>query len=392
MAPGRGMGRVFLRGRIWWIAYMARGREVRESSRSTRKADAVALLKRRLGEIAEGRWSAPELSRPSFEQMAEAIERDYVINRRRSLDALRRRLKHLKAAFGGLSAEAITAERISRYVSERLLAGASNATVNRELSAMRRMFTLGKLAGRLSTIPPIKLLREDNARQGFVSYAQFAAIRAHLPDYLKDPVTFLYWSAWRPGEMRSLEWRDVELEAGIIRLRPERSKNYTGRLLPLAGELRAVIERALARRRPDLPYVFHHRGRPLGRFDAAWRRAAARAGLPGILAYDLRRSAVRNLVRAGVPERVAMELSGHKTRRIFERYNIVSEADLRAALGKLERYLLVSSLTGELAQANTASLLVARECTVGEKSCDDATPFALQLNYFEGNAPSKTEK
>ncbi len=335
----RGMGRVFLRGRTWWIAYMADGREVRESSRSARPADARALLKRRLGEVVSGRWIAPELRRVSFDDLAALMVRDYEANRRRSLDALKRRLAHLRRAFGGVGAREITSERVRQYVSARLAQRAASATVNRELAALRRMLRLGRLAGRLSALPAITLLREDNARQGFVGPDEFAAIRACLPHYLKDPVTFLYWSAWRPAEMRTLEWRDVELEAGLIRLRPERSKNYAGRVLPIVGELRAVVERALKNRRRDSPYVFHRRGRRLSRFDAAWRRAAAQAGMPGVLAYDLRRSAVRNLVRAGVSERVAMELSGHKTRRVFDRYNIVSEADLRAALGALAGYL-----------------------------------------------------
>jgi integrase len=335
----RGMGRIFLRGCTWWIAYMADGREVRESSRSTRRAEARALLKRRLGELVGGRWVAPERRRVGFDDLAALIVRDYEANRRRSLPALKRRLKYLRRAFGWMGAGEITAERVRRYVNDRLAQGAANATVNRELAALRRMLRLGHIAGRVGAPPVITLLREDNARQGFVGPTEFAAIRRWLPDYLRDPVTFLYWSAWRPSEMRTLEWRDVELEAGVIRLRPERSKNYAGRVLPIVGELRAVIERAMSRRAPGTPYVFHRRGRPLGRFDATWRRAAAQAGMAGILTYDLRRSAVRNLVRAGVPERVAMEISGHKTRRVFDRYNIVSEADLRAGLSALAAYL-----------------------------------------------------
>jgi integrase len=335
----RGMGRVFLRGRRWWIAYMAGGREIRESAHSEHKADARVLLRRRLGELADGRFVAPELNRVSFAELAALIVRDYEVNRRRSTDALKRRLVYLRRAFGTIPAREISAARVREYINARLSEGAANATVNRELAALRRMMRLGRAAGLVSNPPAITLLREDNARRGFVSLEQFRAIRARLPAYLQDPVTFLYWSAWRPAEMRTLEWRDVELEAGVIRLRPERSKNYAGRVLPLIGELRAVIERALARRRPELPYVFHYRGKALGRFAAAWRKAAAQAGMPDVLTYDLRRSAVRNLVRAGVSERVAMELSGHKTRRVFDRYNIVSEADLRHAMGALATYL-----------------------------------------------------
>jgi len=164
-------------------------------------------------------------------------------------------------------------------------------------------------------------------------------LRENLTTYLKDPVTFLYLSGWRVSEMRALEWRDVDLSGRVVRLRPEISKNKDGRLLPLKGELLQVIERAKEGRRPDCFYVFHLDGQPVGDFRRAWKTACKAAGLNGIIVHDLRRTAVRNMVRAGIPERVAMSLSGHKTRSIFDRYNIVSEADLAQATERLQTHL-----------------------------------------------------
>jgi integrase len=85
--------------------------------------------------------------------------------------------------------------------------------------------------------------------------------------------------------------------------------------------------------------IFTRAGRRIATFRKAWSSAARRAGLSGLLFHDLRRTGVRNLIRAGVPERVAMAISGHKTRAIFERYNIVSGRDLKDAAAKLEAYL-----------------------------------------------------
>jgi integrase len=114
--------------------------------------------------------------------------------------------------------------------------------------------------------------------------------------------------------------------------------------------LRALIERRLAVRRLDTPLVFHVNGRPMGDWRKRWARACLLAGFASQdpvsrkitvhkLRYDTRRSVVRNLTRAGVPERVAMEQTGHRTRSVFDRYNIVSERDLADAGGRLAEYL-----------------------------------------------------
>ena len=139
--------------------------------------------------------------------------------------------------------------------------------------------------------------------------------------------------------MRAVEWRDVDLAGKVVRLRPEISKNKDGRMLPLQGELLALFERAKEQRRIDCPFVFHVKGQRIGDFKKAWKSSCKKAGLEGTLIHDLRRTAVRNMVRAGVRERVAMTLTGHKTRSIFDRYNIVSEADLHQASKQIQSHL-----------------------------------------------------
>lgn len=246
---------------------------------------------------------------------------------------------YLSDFFGLDRALDITTERARQYIAKRQGEKASNASINRELAALKRMFSLAVQGGMLSAKPYIPRLEENNARQGFLDHAAFIALRANLVDHLKDAATFLYFSGWRVSEMRSLEWRDVDLGGKIVRLRPELSKNKEARPLPLTGELLDLLERARHNRRLDCPFVFHHDGEAIGDFRKAWRNACKAAKLGKVLVHDLRRTAVRNLVRAGVPERVAMSLSGHKTRSIFDRYNIVSEADLAQATERLQAHL-----------------------------------------------------
>jgi integrase len=343
------MGRIFKRGSIYWIAYCYRGKEHRESSRSDSEGQALKLLKRRLGEVGTGRLVGPSEERLTFEDLAKMLLTDYEINGKRSVESVRLSLRHLRELFGLDRAIDITPDKVAKYVRERQREGAANGSINRELAALKRAFTLANRAGKMGSLPYISLLQENNSRRGFLDHGGFLALRDGLPDHLKDPVTFLYLSGWRVSEMRTLEWRDVDLPGQELCLRPEVSKNKDGRPLPLRGELLEIVQRAHKTRRPDCPYVFHDDGEPIGDFRKAWKTACRKAGLSGIIVHDLRRTAVRNMVRAGIPERVAMELSGHKTRRVFDRYNIVDDADRARASELLQSHLSLQSATRKVA-------------------------------------------
>jgi integrase len=343
------MGRIFKRGATYWIAYYHRGKEFRESSKSDNEAQARKFLKKRIGEVANGQLIGPSEERFSFGDLTELLVTDYEINGKRSIESVQLSIKHLRKFFSLARAIDITADRVAKYVRERQRDGAANGSINRELAALKRAFTLATRAGRLRSAPYIPLLEENNSRRGFIDHASFLALREGLPAHLKDPVTFLYLSGWRVSEMRSLEWRDVDLADHQLRLRPEESKNKDGRVLPLRGELREIIERARQNRRLECPFVFQESGEPIGDFRKSWKTACRHAGISAIIVHDLRRTAVRNMVRAGIPERIAMELSGHKTRRIFDRYNIVSDEDLAAATDRLEDHLTRQGAKGKVA-------------------------------------------
>lgn len=143
----------------------------------------------------------------------------------------------------------------------------------------------------------------------------------------------------RPGEIRSLEWNAFDKETWTLRLHASAAKSGFGRVLALEGPLRAIIERRLRGRRLDCPVVSSRKGRRLGEFRKTWHSACRAAGLEGKLLYDLRRTAVRNMVRAGVDPAVVRKISGHRTRSVFDRYNIIDERDLRDAMVKTTAYV-----------------------------------------------------
>jgi integrase len=350
----RGQGRIYQRGGAWWIAYYHRGAQIRESVRKATakntQAAAERLLTQRQKTANTPAFVGPEAERLTVDELADAVVADYAIQEHRSLADVARHVAQIKATFSGLRAVSLTADRIAAYAKQRLEEGYARASVNRELAVVRRMFALAIQARKLTPAhrPYIAMLAEDNAREGFLEPATFGTLRAALPAWLADAATFAYLTGWRKNEIATLTWADVTLTptGGQVRLRAAHSKNKKPRIVPLAGELRALLERRKALRRLDAPLVFHRGdGAPLGDFRKVWATACTTAKLGALLFHDLRRSAVRNMVRAGVPERVAMALSGHRTRAVFDRYNIVSEDDLTAATARTADYVAAQTAT-----------------------------------------------
>jgi integrase len=345
---------------IWWVKYNDAGRLHCVSAHSTKRSVAQQLLASCEFTAVPPPAPAPVPTAPpiddlTFETAAEEICREYRSNGRRSLRTVELRIaKYLKVAFGGRAMSAIRTSDIRAFTAARQAAGAANASINRDLVILKRMYTLAIQGEALVTRPYIPLLKENNVRRGFFEQATYEAVRTHLPLHYRGIVEFAYITGWRtPSEILPLEWRQVDLKAGEVRLDPGTTKNGEGRVFPFTSALRRVLEtqRALTQHlgrdeaRPS--HVFCYlQGQKAGQritesgFHKAWRLARTAAGCPDRIPHDFRRTAVRNLVRAGVPERVAMQLTGHKTRAIFERYNIVNAGDLSEAAERLDQYLV----------------------------------------------------
>lgn len=339
---------------VYWMKYYANGQPRRESTGKTSERAALGALRVKEGDAARGIVTPQKVNRKTVDEILAGVVDDYKLNDLRSLAKVEDRIRlHLAPFFGRHNAAGVTDDDVRRFMAERRAADASNAEINRELAILRRAYSLAQKT--VTTRPDIPKLKEADPRSGFFEAEQFEAVCRHLPAPLAPAFRFAYVTGWRiHSEVFALPWRLVDFDAGEIRLERDMTKNAEGRVFPINDTLaeilttqRAYTDAVQRQRNMVVPWVFHRAGKRVKDFYGAWDAACEAAGCPGRLAHDLRRTAVRNLVRAGIPEGVAMRLTGHKTRAVFERYNIVSGDDLRDAVARLE--LATGKVSGKVA-------------------------------------------
>lgn len=346
------------RGSAWYVRVCYRGERIeRRVEGATTQAEAERAGRAMLADLEAGR-TEPGADRVTVAELWDDLCRDYRVREQREAD-LAKRWRHLSPAFGRDRAAEVTTARLRRYVERRLAAGAARATVRLELAALRRCLRLAHEAGRLVRAPAFPAVSVSNTRTGFVDAAGLERLLAELPAEQRVLATLAAWLGWRRSELLGLEWRSVDLETGEVRLdvgraavtssgahagaevaevAEVRTKNGDGRVAFLPPEALAALRewRAATLRAGIVSRWVVHRGgeRLRGGYDA-WRSACRRAGLEGLMLHDLRRTAARSYVRSGVPEHVVMRVLGHRTRSMLDRYNIVSERDLREAAARV---------------------------------------------------------
>lgn len=373
----RGTGSVYqMKGsRFWWIRYYRNGKAICESSGSEKVKVAENLLKQRIGEVAVGTWVSPEDKRLTVDNLYSALLDDYRNNGMASLEGAQQRWEwtrqgdekptpgRLQKFFGGTRAVAVTTDLLNRYVNECREHGfskpaepLSNATINRDMAALRRAFNLAKRAGKIQQVPFFPHLKESAPRKGFVEESDYQKLAKQSGElWMRALLATAYTFGFRKSELLNLRVSQVDLAARTIRLNAGETKSGEGRTVKMTQDVYVLLQ-ACVSGKAATDYVFTRSdGSPILDFRGAWESLTAAAGIPGLLFHDLRRSGVRNMIRRGIPEVVAMRISGHKTRAVFDRYNIVSESDLAEAARKIEAGKAVCIENSESLEAQAAS-------------------------------------
>jgi integrase len=271
----------------WWIQYNHRGRTCRESSHTANRPMAANLLRQRLSEISRGRFVGPEAERTTFKDLAQMLVDDYTVNARKSAKRAGQSMAHLIEHFGTERAVDITEDRVTKYIRKRQETGATNATINRELAALKRAFRLGEIANKVTRIPYVRMLKESAPRKGFFEAEDLEVLLAHLPDPVKAVVQVAYITGWRVrSEILTRKWEHVDFATGWMRLDPGEAKNEEGRQFPLVADLERVL-----RQREELAKAFEKahgkkpehvffwpNGSPIRYFRRSWVAACEKAG------------------------------------------------------------------------------------------------------------------
>jgi integrase len=389
----RGTGSVFQRGDRWWVKFYADGKPQRESATVQRRngviepartwEEAEKYLEGRLRKVHAHQedpskpFITQRIRRLTIDDLLTSLETDFRI-RDKDSPPNRAHIKRAKGDFGHLRASELTSDDLNTYVDNRLNPAAggrpsAKASINRVLEMLGQAYTLAAVPA-----PKIRCLSEKgNERKGFFGEQQIRAVIANLPADIADFTLFAWLTGMRKGEIEALSWEDVD--GDCIRLAALDSKEREARLIPLEGELAELFRRREASRRwmdrdgtvHLASWFFHVDGCRIGDFRKSWATACCAAGVGkfvcpkcctdvsekgkcarcggnwkredlkyvGRTFHDLRRSACRNMIKAGVPQKTAMAISGHKTDSMFHRYAIVAEDDLRTALRRTQEYL-----------------------------------------------------
>jgi integrase len=341
MGHNHGTGTIRKRGEIWYVSYWIDGKQYQKSSHSSDIRDAKKLRDQILGRKARGEIGNVVAEKITCGQLLDDLLEYADANIKASTAKVWRLVieANIRDFFGHLKAAKLTTEILKDYRRKRIREGRTDSTCNRELSILRTALHLGRKCTppKVTTIPYFPMVREVTARQGFLTDDQYSKLRDALPDDIKPLFVTAYFTGVRLGELLAWEWEQVDFEQGFVTLHAVETKSGYARVVPiLSGDMRHWLQWAHEHSN-ECPQVFNRAGEPIKDFRRAWHLACVAAEVPDLKFHDLRRTAVRNMRRAGVPQVVRMRITGHRTDSMERRYNIVDVEDIQSAKVLMER-------------------------------------------------------
>lgn len=268
-----------------------------------------------------------------------------------SFERIKIAIGNFNTELGNVLIKDIKPSQIENYQVIRMKKDLARATVDREVGEVKTMINKAYNDGMVSdrTVMLFKkikklLKKNSNARNTILSKDEFNRLISHSPSHLLAILTTGFLTGMRKGEILSLTWDKVDLQNGFIHLEAEDTKDQEPRSIPINDELRTVLSR--------LPRAIHHkqvftyRGKPItDNFKRSLKKACEKAGIiygrkvsGGFTFHDLRHSFNTHMRKAGVPESVIMQITGHNTREMFDRYNTVDADDAKEAMATLSDY------------------------------------------------------
>jgi integrase len=330
-----GAGTLFQRGKkgIWYYQAWANGQQIGPfSSKSTDRKVAERELDKLLGKRARGEI---RIAKRDKDRVGDLLDEyvTYAEERLQSAKIIRWVIEaHIRPALGQLQVSRCDVHQLRKYRRDRRAQGADDVTINRELSYVRAAFRRALKESTISSVPYFPIVKEDNARQGFLEEEDFLRLLNELDRPLKPFSCCAYYVGMRRGEMLRLEIADVDLAGGFIEIR--KTKNKDARLVPIFdGPMRQWLTDAIANRRAGQTKLFvWEDGQPFTErnFYDRWHAACKRAGVSGFIPHDSRRSASRNMRNEGIPRPLRKKIIGHRTDSMDERYGIVDIEDAKA--------------------------------------------------------------
>ena len=355
----KGEGSIKLRGNVWWYRIpnpVPGGQPIERSCETADRVEALRIKNRALVESGV-RQKCYQAARPAtvgevLDEYAAYCETE----KPRSWGSRESQIKHLREGFGPIIADELTTAQTDQFRATRRANGVEDSTVNRELQCLRAALRreMKSTPPRVTQIPFMRLPSEiDRVREGFIERPDYFAILAQLPASVQVILVCAFHTGARVGELKRIQWRQINWDRSIVELKPKTTKNREGRWIPIWGDMREYLERQKAIRDrdfPDCPWVFfwHHDGHHphaapgsrLGDFRQVWKDACTAAGFPNLLFHDLRRSAIKFADQeAGISSRLVRLMSGHKTESVYNRYNIGTANDIAKMGRELDEFV-----------------------------------------------------